>query len=267
MDYSGYERIRVDRDGSILTLTLNRPDSFNAVDHELHEELGQIFTDIARDPETSVVVLTGAGEKAFSAGGDLKAMERHAREHGAAGHYIDMSTARRIIFSMLDLEKPIIARINGVAVGLGATLALFCDISYLVEGAKIGDPHVLAGVVAGDGGALIWPLLVGPSRAKEFLMTGDLITAERAERIGLVNYAVPREELDSAVYGMARRLADGPQDAIRWSKVSVNVILKQLAAGVIDTSLAYETVTFRGPTHAEAIGAFAEKRPADFRGL
>lgn len=266
IDYSAYENILATRAGSVLTLTLNRPERFNAVDHDLHEELSRIFTDVAVDDETSVVILTGAGS-AFCAGGDLKAFANHAKENGSPGDYLDMGSAKRIIFSLLDLEKPVIAKVNGHAIGLGATLALFADIIYMADDARIGDPHVSAGVVAGDGGAIIWPQLVGYARAKEFLLTGDQISAARAAQIGLVNYAVPAEDLDDAVNELAARLASGAQDAIRWSKVSVNVGLKQLAHSILDTSIAYETITMRGPAHAEAIDAFSSGRKPDFTSL
>ncbi|MEU3270984.1 enoyl-CoA hydratase-related protein [Saccharomonospora sp. NPDC006951] len=264
IDYSGYENILVTRSGSVLTLTLNRPERFNAVDNDLHEELARIFTDVAQDEAASVVVLTGAG-RAFCAGGDIKAILEDTEKNGP-GQYLDMTSAKRIIFSLLDLEKPIIAKVNGHAMGLGATLALFCDIIYMADDARIADPHVSAGVVAGDGGAIIWPQLIGYARAKEFLLTGDQISATRAAEMGLVNYALPRGELDAAVDELAARLASGARDAIRWSKVSVNIGLKQLAHSILDTSIAYELLTLHGPDHAEALAAFVEGRKPDFTG-
>lgn len=266
IDYSEYRNILVSREDRILTLTLNRPDRYNAVNHDLHEELSRIFDDIRRDDETSVVVLTGAG-KAFCAGGDLVAMADHADAHGSPGHYMSMTSAKRIVFTMLELEKPIIAKINGPAMGLGATLALLCDIVYMAEHAKIGDPHVKAGVVAGDGGAVIWPQLIGYARAKELLMTGDPIDARRAESIGLVNHVVAADELDAAVHAMASNLADGAQDAIRWSKTVANIGLRQLAHSIMDASIGYEWLTMRSATHREAIDAFRSGRQPDFRGL
>ncbi|WP_404434324.1 enoyl-CoA hydratase/isomerase family protein [Microbacterium lacus] len=266
MDYGRYKKLAIERRDSVLTVTLNRPERYNAIDDELHEELGDIFYDIAKDDETLVVVLTGAGT-AFCAGGDLKAMAEHLRSHGAAGHYLNAATGKRVVNGMLDLEKPIIAKINGVAIGLGATLALFCDISYIADDTRIGDPHVAAGVVAGDGGAIIWPQLIGYNRAKEYLMTGDMIPAAEAAAMGLVNHAVPRDELDAAVDAMAHRLVAGPTDAIRWSKVATNIGLKQIANSALDASIAYEIVTMRSASHAEAIEAFASKRQPDFTGL
>lgn len=261
VDYSRYQHIATSRQGRVLTLTLNRPEALNAVNDALHEELGTIFSDVARDDEADVIVLTGAG-RAFCAGGDLAEMK--ANIDAGRGDYLRHTTAKAIIFSMLDLEKPIIARLNGHCMGLGATLALFCDMIISVNTAKIGDPHVKAGVVAGDGGAVIWPQLIGYARAKEFLMLGDPMTADEAARMGLINYSVPAEELDSKVYGFAERLANGPRDAIRWSKTCANIGLKQLAHSMMDASVAYEWQTFRSEDHAEAVRAFTEKRTPEF---
>lgn len=266
VDYSKYEFLSIERDDGVLNVTLNRPDRYNAIHHELHRELADIFYDIAVDDDVAVIVLTGAG-KAFCAGGDLKAMQEHAAATGAAGHYLSTVDAKRIVYGMLDLEKPVIAKINGPAIGLGATIALFADMTYMADRAVIADPHVSAGVVAGDGGAIIWPQLIGYSRAKEFLMTGDSISAADAHRMGLVNHVLPAAELDAAVQAMAQRLVDGPRDAIRWTKTSVNIGLRQLAHSIFDASMAYEIITIRSPTHKEALNAFAEGRAPAFRGL
>jgi len=173
---------------------------------------------------------------------------------------------KKMIFGLLDLEKPVIARINGDCIGLGATLALLCDISIAVEDAKLGDPHVKMGYVAGDGGAIIWPQLVGFARAKEYLLTGDLLTAKEAERIGLINHAVPRAELDAKVNTLADKLANGATKAIKWTKTSINIPLRQLAHSMLDASLAYEALTNIGADHQEAVTAFQEKRKPKFTG-
>src|SRR6516164_9817116 len=152
-----------------------------------------------------------------------------------------MPEAKRIVFRMLECNKPIIARVNGHAVGLGATIALLCAIIIAADHAKMGDPHVNAGLVAGDGGALIWPQLIGFARAKEYLLTGDLMTAAEAERIGLINHVVPADQLDEKVYGLARRLAAGAMKSIRWTKQTINIPLRQLAHSMMDLSLSLET--------------------------
>jgi enoyl-CoA hydratase len=169
--------------------------------------------------------------------------------------------AKQIVFSLLDCEKPVIAKVNGHATGLGATIALFCDVIFASERAKIGDPHVSVGFVAGDGGAVIWPQLVGYARAKEFLMTGDLITARQAAEIGLINYAVAPEKLDETVEAFARKLQSGASKAIRWTKMSVNIGLTQLAHSIM-----YEAQSNRTADHAEAVAAFREGRQPRFVG-
>ena len=263
MDFSKYKTIKFERRGKVLEVALNRPDKLNAVDEQMHGELACLFADISNDAGSDIIVLTGAG-RAFSAGGDIDWMqkmidipnsfEKTARE------------AKQIINSLLDCQKPIIAKINGHATGLGATIALFCDVIFASETAKIGDPHVSIGLVAGDGGAVIWPQLIGYARAKEYLLTGDLIPASEAARIGLINHAVPVNELDAKVQEFADRLAAGATKSISWTKVSVNIGLKQLVQSVMETSLAYEAMSSRTADHQEAINAFRDKRAAQFNG-
>src|SRR5215470_14805202 len=204
-----YKSIALERRGRLLTITLNRPDSLNAVNREMHEELADVFNFAALDPQSDVVVLTGAG-RAFSAGGDLDHISMNAANPELFDN--DVRLAKRIIFAMLDLDKPLICRLNGHAVGLGATLALLCDVVFAAEGTKIGDPHVAIGLVAGDGGAAIWPQRIGFGRAKEYLLTGDLLTARQAEQIGLINHCVPAVELDAAVDAFCERLLNGSRN-------------------------------------------------------
>ena len=149
---------------------------------------------------------------------------------------------------------------------LGATIALFCDVVFAVDTAQVGDPHVRAGLVAGDGGAVIWPQLIGYARAKEYLMTGKLMTAVEAERIGLINHAVPAGELDEQVRQFADKLAAGATKAIMWSKMSVNIGLKQMAVTILDASLAYEAMSNVTSDHQEAVNAFRQKRQPVFTG-
>jgi enoyl-CoA hydratase len=261
IDFSKYQTIQHARRGRILTLTLNRPDTLNAVDKAMHGELATIFNDAADDPLSDVIILTGAG-KAFSSGGDIVWMQTMIDE----GFEQTAREAKRIIFSLLDCEKPIIAKVNGHATGLGATIALFCDVIFASDAAKVGDPHVIVGFTAGDGGSVIWPQLIGYARAKEYLMTGDLIPAPDAARMGLINYALPATELDERVAKFADRLADGALNAIRSTKMSINIGLKHLAHSVMDACLAFETLSNATRDHQEAVTAFREKRRAVFVG-
>lgn len=260
---ASYQTIRFARRDRILTIVLNDPSRLNAVSDRMHLELGQVFLDAAKDPESDVVVLTGAG-RAFSAGGDIARMQEVVDDPGS--FLAGVSTAKQIVFSLLDLDKPLIAKINGHAVGLGATLALFCDVTFMADNARIGDPHVSIGLVAGDGGAVIWPQLVGFARAKEFLMTGELLDARRAEAIGLVNHCVPAAELDRTVDAFCDKLAAGAMQAVRWTKTMVNIELKRIAHALMDTGLAYEALTAQSRDHAEAVAAFSQKRAPKFTG-
>jgi len=263
MDYGRFHFLKVEREEKIAVLSLNRPDSLNAVNPEMHTEIEDVFTDISRDVEVNVVVLTGSG-RAFCAGGDVKAA--YARTASTFSHRVRFDPARRLIHNMLELEQPIIAAVNGDAVGLGATMALFCDIVIASEGAKFGDPHIRVGVVAGDGGAVIWPLLCGIAKAKEYLMTGDLISAAEAERIGLINHVVPHDELIPKAMELAHRLANGPTRAIRWTKLACNKRLRDEVNLVLDASLGLEMLTFFTEDHNEAARAFSEKRTPRFTG-
>lgn len=262
-DFSAYKTILHSRRGRVLTLTLNQPDKLNAVSEQMHTELASVFIDASDDPDSDVIVLTGAG-RAFSAGGDIEWMQ--SAIENPASFDCTVTEAKRIIFSLLDCEKPVIARVNGHATGLGATIALFCDVIFAADTAKIGDPHVSVGLTAGDGGAVIWPQLIGYARAKEFLFTGDLIQAPEAARMGLINRSVPAGELDTHVDAFADRLAAGAQYAIRTTKMSVNIGLKQLAHSILEASLAFETLSNRSDDHREAVAAFREKRKPAFRG-
>ncbi|MGH8810227.1 MAG: enoyl-CoA hydratase/isomerase family protein, partial [Noviherbaspirillum sp.] len=244
-------------------VTLNRPDKLNAVDEEMHEELARLFIDCSQDPDSDVIILTGAG-RAFCSGGDIDWMQKMIDD--PRGFEKTAREGKQIVFSMLDCEKPIIAKLNGHATGLGATIALFCDVIYATEKTKIGDPHVSVGFVAGDGGAVIWPQLIGYAKAKEYLMSGDLISAAQAEKLGLINHVVAAEQLDEAVSAFARRLSTGAIKAIRWTKMSVNIGLKQLAHSIMDACIAYEALSNVTKDHQEAVNAFREKRQPVFSG-
>lgn len=234
MNYDRYQHILVEKEDRILRLTLNRPDRMNAVTPAFHTELTDIFADIRKDDEVNVVTITGAG-KAFCAGADLKepipdraTMDRVFAE------------ARDLLLNILEIDRPIISGVNGAAAGLGATLALFADIVIASDRARIGDTHVKVGLAAGDGGAVIWPILVGVNKAKELLMTGEVIDAQEALRIGLFNHVVPHDELDRAVMDMAHRLATGHEPAIRSTKKAVNLYVKWMLNQVFDYSLQME---------------------------
>lgn len=259
MQFDKYQALSFERRGRVLTIILNRPQALNAVDATLHRELSQVFSEAALDAGSDVIVLTGAG-RAFCAGGDVNWMQEAIDD--PASFETTVAEAKAIIFTLLDCEKPVIAKINGPAVGLGATLGLFCDIIFADATAYIADPHVSIGMVAGDGGAVIWPQLIGFARAKEYLMTGDRIMAPRAAEIGLINYAVASSELSATVDRFADRLASGATKAIRWTKVTTNIALKQLAHSMMDTGLAYEALTNVSEDHRNMVAAFRQRTQA-----
>lgn len=256
-----FETIALHRQGRLLTITLNRPDVLNAVNEQMHRDIEDVLAFAADDDGSDVLVLTGAG-RAFSAGGDLTYLAETAAH---PEHFdVDVRRAKRIVFTILDLEKPLVCKLNGHAVGLGATLALLCDVVFAAETAKIGDPHVSVGLVAGDGGAFVWPQRIGYALAKEYLLTGELVPAPRAAQLGLINHCLPAAELDPAVDAFCQRLLDGSTNAIRWTKVTINLELKRIAHSVMDAGIAYEAVTIRSADHREAVAALQNKRAPVF---
>ncbi|MEO2177310.1 MAG: enoyl-CoA hydratase/isomerase family protein [bacterium] len=263
MDYVNYTTLRFHYEGRVLTVTIDAPGPVNAVNDPLHHELSRVFTDLQQDPDCDIIVLTGSG-RAFCAGGDMdwfQEMIDDPRKFRAIG-----PDAKRIVFSLLDLEKPIICRLNGAAAGLGASIALLCDVIVADQDALIGDPHVRVGLVAGDGGAVIWPQLIGYARAKEFLLTGEMLTASKAAEIGLINHAVPTGELDAKVADIVAKIAANPRWAVRWTKTVTNLPLKEIAHRVMDAALAYETMTNLTDDRQEAVRAFVEKRRPEYKG-
>lgn len=262
--YEHYRSLKLERRGAVLVVTLDNPPT-NAADLGIHRELSTLFEDVARDEQTKVVVVTGAGERAFSAGGDIDVMI--AQFTDTESLRVQIAEAHRLLHALLMLEKPVIARINGHAIGFGATLALFSDISYAIDTAKIADPHVGVGLVAGDGGALIWPLLIGYARAKEYLLTGDPIVARDAAQIGLITRSFATiAELDAAVDGIAGRLASGASKAINGTKTAVNLLLRKQIAALIEAHGGLEFISKFSEDHREAALAFKAKRKPVFTG-
>ena len=263
MSAEDFATLRLERVGQVLRVTIDHPSSaLNAVDDRLHHDLTALFAGLKREDEARAVLLTGRG-RAFSAGGDFAwfpALQEPGRLEALR------RDAKQLIWDLLDVEIPIVAAVNGHAMGLGASIALLCDVIFMADTATIGDPHVKVGIVAGDGGAAIWPLAVGPARAKEYLLTGDALTAVEAERIGLVNRVVPAAELDAAAMAFTARLAAGAPLAVRYTKLAVNKLVKDALNVAFDTSTALELLTFHSEDHQEALAALREKRPPAFKG-
>jgi len=264
VDYSSYKTLLIEKDDDGVTVvTLNRPEKRNAISLEMHGELEQIFADLRNDDEVRSVVLTGAG-KAFCSGGDVEGMK--TGEFRPSGPSTPFHMVRRLIVNLLEVEQPIVSAVNGDGAGLGATLPLFTDIVVMSETARLADTHVRMGLVAGDGGVVIWPWLVGMARAKEYLLTGQWVDGKEAERIGLVNYAVPQEDVLPKAMEIARRLALRAPQAIRWTKYSINKILRDHVNLALDTSMYLEAATMSSEDLEEATKAFYEKRQPEFKG-
>ncbi len=258
-----FETIRVERIRDVLRVTIAHPSSpLNAVDEVLHRELALLFRELKREDDARAILLTGSG-KAFSAGGDFNWFPEFQKPEVLEEVRRD---GKQLVSDLLEVELPIVAAVNGPAVGLGASIALLCDVIFASEKATFADPHVRVGIVAGDGGAAIWPLLLGPARAKQYLMTGDAIPATEAERIGLVNFVRPHEELAADALAFAERLATGAPLAVKFTKLAVNKLVKDAVHTAFDTSLALELVTFRSEDHREALEALRAKREPRFRG-
>jgi enoyl-CoA hydratase len=263
IEESAWTSLRFERIGDVLRVEIAHPTNpLNVVDDDMHRELARLFRELKRERTARAVLLTGRG-KAFSAGGDFNwfpVLENPAKLEETR------RDGKQLVWDLLDVEIPIVAAVNGPAVGLGASIALLCDVIFMADTALIADPHVKVGVVAGDGGAAIWPLLLGPARAKQYLMTGDAVKAAEAERIGLVNAVVPAAELDATALAFAARLAAGAPLAVQFTKQAVNKLVKDALNTAFDTSMALEMLTFRSDDHREALAAMREKRAPRFRG-
>jgi enoyl-CoA hydratase len=258
--YASYKHLTFDRDGAIVTVTLNSP-PVNAVTCEMHTELARVFVDIQRDTSCHVVILAAAG-RLFSAGGDLEDMQANLSDRERL--LAELREAPQIMQAILALDKPTIAKVNGHAIGLGASLALLCDIVFAAETAKIADPHVLVGLAAGDGGSLIWPRLIGYPLARHYLFTGEAVTGADAARIGLIYKALPSDELDDAVQVYARKLAAKPYLALSGTKRAINIALCNQAQAEAEAHVGLELATMLSPDHEEAVLSMVEKREPRF---
>jgi enoyl-CoA hydratase len=238
------DELMVSESGPIRIVTINRPEQKNAINHRLHNALARVWSQLSYDEEARVVILTGAGS-AFCAGGDFEFIRHSATD--ADHRYQMMRDARRIINDILAFPLPIIAAVNGPALGFGCSLALMSDIVLINETTFMADPHVSVGVVAADGGTLVWPLLTSMLRAKEYLFTGDRISAEMAVQLGLANRAVPAESLMDDAEALAGRLARQPRQALQDTKRALNLHLRNAAIGVVDFSFSAESETLGAP--------------------
>jgi enoyl-CoA hydratase len=242
MNYDRFApELLVSKDGPVRIITMNRPDDLNSFTDQLHNGMRRIWDVLVDDVEADAVVLTGAG-KAFSSGGYLPNLERDHRDRNARRH--DIREAERLARALIECELPIVAAVNGPAVGLGASLAMLCDIVIMSNEAFISDPHVSVGLVAGDGGPLTWPFMTSLLKAKEHILLGDRIYASEAHRLGLVNHVVPPTQVLPEALKMAHRLASQPKQAIRDTKRALNLQLAAAANLILPFALASESLSF-----------------------
>jgi enoyl-CoA hydratase len=258
LDYSDYTTVLVEIKDEIALVTMNRPEALNTFDGYLHRELGDVFEDLEKDDDVKVVILTGAG-RLFSAGGDIGWMKDRLEGHKKIIP-IPWTDCVRILYNIANLPKPVIAAVNGAAVGLGANLALCCDIIIATENAAFSDPHVRVGLAAGDGGCVLWPMVMSLNKAKEYLFTGDSIKATEAANKGIINKVVPADQLMPTARELAKRLAGGPSMAIAFTKMAANTELREKLNSILQSSLALEYVTRESSDHLEGARAFLEKR-------
>ena len=260
-----FTALRLDRDGPVLELTLTRPELFNRFDDVLHAEFLRALRLIIDARDVRAVVLASEG-KVFSAGGDFDLIAEANSEPLVRRAIVD--DARRVMATLFDVPQPIVAAVQGAAMGLGATVALACDAVVAGPEASLADTHVNLGLVAGDGGVVVWPAAAGMLRARRHLLTGDPIDAATGLTLGLVTDLVDsREDVVPAARALAQRIAALPPLAVQGTKRALNRVTQQRSGEVLDLSLALEEATLASRDVLEGIAAFRERRPGDYQGL
>lgn len=254
------EEIQVESDGAVRIVRLNRPDDLNATNHVLHKAIADVFGQLDADREARVVVITGNG-RAFSAGGDFEYLDALTRDEVLRYETID--DGRRIVKGMVACRHPIIAAVNGPAIGLGCSIAALSDIVYMAESAHLADPHLLLGLVAADGAAVTWPLLVSLQLAKEYALTGDRIPARRAAEIGLANHVVPDDEVVDQAVACAKRIAEMPRQATEDTKRVLNIQLERAVSAALDFAFAAEDRSFTSHELRANLDRLLERRRRD----
>ena len=242
--YNLPHEIEVEADGPLRVIRLNRPDQLNATNHVLHQGLAELFPQLDADPGARVAVITGNG-RAFSAGGDFTYLDELTRDPALRKE--SLTHGRQIVTGMMGCRIPIIAAVNGPAVGLGASLVALSDISFIAESAHLADPHVLVGLVAADGGPVTWPLLISLQLAKEYALTGDRIPARRAAVMGLVKHVCPDGAVLEEAVKCAHRIAKLPPRAVEDTKRVLNLHMERAVLATLDFALTAEDRSFTSP--------------------
>jgi len=257
-----YSTLLARTDRGVLTITLNRPEAYNAVNEQMKRELLEAFKEADRDPSVRCIVLRGAGDKAFCSGQDLK---EHAGTQRSLKESLEKSY-NPLIRRMRTIEKPVIGMINGVAAGAGCSIALACDMRVMSSTARLIEVFVRIALVPDSGSHWFLPRLVGPARAFEYAATGRDVSAEEAERVGLANRIAPPEQLESVTMDIARGLAAGPTRAIGLIKRTLNRALSMDLDALLEYEATIQQIASETADHREGIAAFLEKRPAVFTG-
>lgn len=251
------DEIRVEAEGSIRIVTLNRPEDRNPASTAMLFALTDLARALNADEEARAVVMTGAG-KAFSAGGDFQHFVRSSKEPDVSRATLDNS--RAFITAMLELKLPVIAAVNGAAVGFGATLAALCDIVLIAEDAFFAEPHVNIGLVIGDGISITWPLCMSLLKAKEYVLTGDRIPAAEAVACGLANRLVAKADLMPEALALAQRLAAQPREALQQSKAVLNAYVQAQMATTLETVLALQFDRTQSAEHAAIVQGMIDRQ-------
>jgi enoyl-CoA hydratase/carnithine racemase len=244
MKYELPDVIRIEADGPVRIVRLSRPEHLNAINDELHRGLTDLFPQLSADSEARVAVITGEG-RAFSAGGDFDLLDRMANDRGL--RQVVIAEGRELVMNMIGCRVPVVAAVNGPAVGLGCSVIALSDVVYMAESAYLSDPHVTVGLVAADGGPLTWPLHTSLLLAKEYAFTGDRISATRAAEIGLANHVCPDGEVLDAALAAAHKIAKLPQQAVEATKRVLNLHVERAVLATIDFAMASETASFDTP--------------------
>jgi enoyl-CoA hydratase/carnithine racemase len=241
MDYALPDAVRVETDGPLRIVRLARPAQLNAVNDDLHLALTRVFPMLSADADARVAVITGEG-RAFSAGGDFDLLDRMAKDRTLRRNVI--AEGRELVINMIRCRVPVVAAVNGPAVGLGCSVIALSDVVYMAESAYLSDPHVTVGLVAADGGPLTWPLHTSLLLAKEYAFTGDRISAARAREIGLANHVCPDAEVLPAALAAARRIAALPRQAVEATKRVLNLHVERAVLATIDFAMSAEAESF-----------------------
>jgi enoyl-CoA hydratase len=257
----GYEEfapaLLVEKVGAVHVVSINRPEAFNAVDESVHHAFATIWRILAADDDVRAVVVTGVG-KAFSAGGDMVMFGRLIEDPVA--RQFQIHEARTVFLEIIGFPKPLVSAVNGPAVGLGCSLALLSDFMVMGESSFLSDPHVAVGLVAGDGGAAMLPLLIGLMKAKEYVLLGERITAADAEKLNLVTKVATDDAVLNEALAIGEKLAALPPQALRATKVAMNMHLSRAALGILEYALAEEMISFSTPEFEERVAAFRKRK-------